>query len=178
MRIRSKPRNLCHMRYVLLMLIMIVVLSQVSSPAWAADTTYRDQRQPSFALLVPDGWTANRTDQGVTLSHGNSYFQLIVLNGASPPGAMLVQIRPQLERQFKDFRELQAGEVPFGGLQGGYVVYSGVPPSGIPSLTRVVSMNNGKLTFLAFEGVSVDEVKVVTPQLDRIERSFTPDPVR
>jgi hypothetical protein len=166
------------MRYVLMMLAMIVVLSQVSSLAWAADTTYRDQRQPSFTLLVPDAWTANRTDEGVVLSHGKSYFRLNVLKRASPPGAMLVQIRPQLERQWKDFRELQAGQVPFGGLQGGYAVYSGVPPSGIPSVLRLVSMTNGKLTFVAFEGVPADEAKVMTPQLDRIERSFTPDPVR
>jgi hypothetical protein len=156
----------------------MIVLSQISSPAWAADTTYRDQRQPSFALLVPDGWTANQTDHGVNISHGHNYFYLAIVNGASSPGSMLVQIRPQLERQFKDFRELEAGQVSFGGTQGSYAVYSGVPPSGIPAVERVVSMTNGKLTFTAFESVSVDEAKVMAPQLDRIERSFAPDPVR
>jgi len=59
-------------------------------PALAGDTTYRDPRQPSFTLLVPDEWTALRNDKGVMLKRGDSYFQLGVLGEAISPGAMLV----------------------------------------------------------------------------------------
>lgn len=172
------------MRHVLKAFSVLIVLSLVwlhppgGSSAFAGDTTYRDPRQPSFALLVPDGWTANKTEQGVTLTRGRSYFQLGVMSGAAQPGTMLVQFRAQFERQWKEFREVDAGRVVFGGQNGGYAVYAGVPPSGIPSFQRVVTMSNGKLTFVAFEGVTSEDAKTLTPQLERIERSFTPDPVR
>ncbi len=162
------------MRYLMALALVILPIST----ARAADTIYRDPRQPSFTLLVPDGWTASQTDQGVTLSHGRSFFQLGVLGGAAPPGTMLVQTRSQFERQWKNFHEVDAGQVSFGGQNGGYAVYAGVPPSGIPSFQRVVTMTNGRLTFMAFEGVTEADSNAIRPQLDRIERSFTPDPVR
>src|SRR4051794_38612380 len=162
------------MRYAPMVLTMLITLSS----AWAADTTYRDQRQPSFTLLVPDSWTASRIDQGVTLSHGKSFFTLAVKSGTAQPGAVLVQLRPQIESQSKEFREIDAGRVTFGGQNGGYAVYAGVPPSGIRSFRRVVTMTNGRLTFIAFESAPTDEYETIKPQLDRIERSFSPDPVR
>jgi hypothetical protein len=162
------------MRYAPMVLMVLITLSS----AWAADTTYRDQRQPSFTLLVPDGWTASRTDQGVSLRHGESTFELGIMSGTAQPGAVLVQIRPQLESQWKEFREVDAGRVTFGGLNGAYAVYAGVPPSGSRSFQRVVTMTNGRMTFIAFASAPADEYEAVKPQLDRIERSFSPDPVR
>lgn len=163
------------MRHVLVISIVIVA---GAVPALAADTTYRDPRQPSFTLLVPDGWTLERTDQGATLRRDDSYFQIWVSGGATSPGTMLVQIRPQIERQTKQFRELEAGRTTFGGQHGTYFVYTGVPPSGINSITRIVAMTNGRLTFVAFESMPADKIQQYKPELDRIERSFAPDPVR
>jgi len=163
------------MGHVLFALIGIVACAV---PALAADTTYRDPRKPSFTLLVPDGWTAERTEQGVTLRRGDSFFQLRVLGEAISPGAMLVRLRPQFERQYKQFRELEAGRTTFGEQDGAYAIYTGVPPSGISSMTRIVTMTNGRLTFVVFEGMHADEAQQRTPELDRIERSFAPDPVR
>jgi hypothetical protein len=147
-------------------------------PALAGDTTYRDPRQPSFTLLVPDEWTALRNDKGVMLKRGDSYFQLGVLGEAISPGAMLVRIRPQFERQYKQFRELEAGRATFGGQDGANAIYTGVPPSGISSITRIVTMTNGRLTFIAFEGMPADEAQQRRPELDRIEHSFAPDAAR
>jgi rhodanese-related sulfurtransferase len=47
------------------MLVILIGIIAGAIPALAADTIYRDPRQPSFTLLVPDGWTAERDDQGV-----------------------------------------------------------------------------------------------------------------
>jgi hypothetical protein len=160
------------------MLVILIGIIAGAIPALAADTIYRDPRQPSFTLLVPDGWTAERDDQGVTLRSDDSYFVLGVSGGATPPGAMLVQVRPQIERQHKQFREMEAGRTTFGGQDGAYAIYTGVPPSGISSITRIVTMTNGRLTFFAYEGMPADKVQQRKPELDRIERSFTPDPVR
>jgi len=71
----------------------------LAGAAGAADTTYRDPRKPSFALLVPDGWTAEPHGQGVTIQRDGAYFVLLVNSGATSPGAMLVQMRSQIEPQ-------------------------------------------------------------------------------
>jgi len=159
-------------------LLAALVMIAFVGPAGAADSTYRDPRQPSFTLLVPDGWTAEPNDQGVMLRRDDSYFMLRVTGGATSPGAMLVQLRPQFERQWKPFREVEAGRVVFGGQDAAYAVYAGVPPSGIESIARIVAMTNGRLTFVAFEGTQADKTPQRTAELNRIERSFAPDATR
>ena len=72
----------------------------------------------------------------------------------------------------------EAGRTVFGGQDGAYAVYGGVPPSGIDSITRVVAMTNGQLVYMAFEGTPVASVAQRRPELERIERSFTPEPMR
>lgn len=144
----------------------------------AADSTYRDPRQPSFTLLVPDGWTAVTNERGVLISRDDSYFLLRVFPGSTSPGAVLVQVRPQFEQQWKQFREIEAGRTRFGGLEGAFVVYGGVPPSGAESIQRIVTTSNGQLTFAAFIGMPVAKTQQRKADLERIERSFAPDPVR
>lgn len=162
----------------MLRFVSLLMLFAAVWPADAADSTYRDRRQPSFTLLVPDGWTAVPNEQGVAIRREESYFQLRVAGGSTSPGAMLVQLRPQFERQWKQFREIEAGRARFGGLDGAFVVYGGVPPSGVAEILRIVTTTNGQLTFTAFAGVPADKAQQRKPDLDRIERSFTPDPVR
>ena len=70
------------------------------------------------------------------------------------PAAMLVQIRPQVEQQWKEFREAATGRLTFGGQPASYAVYTGIPPSGVRSIQRVVAMSNGRLTFVAFASES------------------------
>jgi hypothetical protein len=159
-------------------LSILIAMLVACGPVHAADTTYRDPRQPSFTLLVPQGWKAQPNEQGVVLSRDDSYFMLCAMAGATTPGAMLVQLRPQFEQQWKPFRELEAGRVVFGGKDGAYVVYAGVPPSGIESTTRIVVMTDGRLTYVAFEGTPVASAPQRKPELERIERSFASDPVR
>ena len=57
--------------------ILLMLAIALAFPAGAADSTYRDPRQPSFTLLVPDGWTAEKNSQGVTISRGDSWFMLL-----------------------------------------------------------------------------------------------------
>jgi hypothetical protein len=147
-------------------------------PVQAGDAVYRDPRQPSFTLEVPDGWAAERHNQGVTLQRDDSYFALRVRGGATSSGAMLVQLRPQFERQWQQLRELGAGATVFGGQPGAYMVLAGTPPSGIPSVIRIVTMTNGRLTYIAFaESQQAAEARR-RPELDRIERSFAPESPR
>ncbi len=162
----------------LIPLVLLAMMIVFSTSSIAADSIYRDPRQPSFTLLVPDGWTAQPNDQGVQLKRGASYFMLRVLGGNSSPGSILVQIRPQFEQQWKQFRELEAGPIKFGGQNGAYAVYAGIPPSGISSITKVVTMTNGQLTYIAFEGMQASVIQQHKPDMDRIERSFLPDEIR
>jgi hypothetical protein len=157
---------------------LIVVLWCIAHGAAAADTTYRDRRQPSFTLLVPDGWTATPTNEGVTIASGGDAFHLNVQPGAHRPGEVLVSLRPQFQRQLQGFRELASGGLQFGGQTGGFAVYAGTPPSGISGIDRIVTMTDGRLTFTAFESFKDSEAAQARPALARIEASFTPDPVR
>jgi hypothetical protein len=159
------------------LVLTLLLTAAFFAPAQAADTLYRDARSPSFSLLVPDGWTAERNDQGVLLRRDDAYFMLRVMPGGDSPGAMLVQMRPQFERQYKGFREVAAGRVAFGGLDGAFAVYAGVPPSGIESITRIVAVTNGQMVYMAFEGSPVAGAQR-RPEMERIERSFTPGPMR
>jgi hypothetical protein len=161
------------MRRLLLTLMMIGNWSSVA----VADAVYRDPRHPSFQVLVPDGWTVQRQQAGITLSNGSDSFALWVIGGAKSPGSMLVQIRPQLEQQWKEFREAATGRLTFGGQPASYAVYTGIPPSGVRSIQRVVAMSNGRLTFVAFARAPADRYQAAKPVLDRIELSFQPDSV-
>jgi len=160
------------------MLPLVAVVVCITQSAQAADTTYRDRRQPSFTLLVPDGWTATATNEGVTIARGSDSFHLNVQLGARQPGEVLVSMRPQFQRQLQGFRELAAGKLQFGGQTGAFAVYAGVPPSGIGGIDRIVTMTDGRLTFTAFESSRDSEAAQVRPALARIEASFTPDPVQ
>ena len=157
--------------------ILLMLAIALAFPAGAADSTYRDPRQPSFTLLVPDGWSAEQNSQGVMIRRDDSWFLLRVFPPSKSPGALLVEVRPQVEQQSKQFRELDAGRTRFGGLEASYLVYRGIPASGVESIGRIVAASNGQLTFGAFMGMPVQAAQSKA-QLERIERSFTPDPVR
>jgi hypothetical protein len=158
--------------------MLIIAGSVFAAPVFAGDSSYRDPRQPSFTLLVPDGWTATKSDQGVNIMRGTSYVQLWVKGGSAQPGAMLVQIRPQFEQQWKNFQEVDSGEAVFGGQKGAYAIYAGVPPSGVRGIAKVVTMTNGRLTYTLFTGAHADEYGQVKRDMDRIQASFAPDPAR
>ena len=159
-------------------LFLALMCSLMPSLSLGADTTYHDPRQPSFTLLVPDGWKLSKTDDGIKIDRGTSWVQLFVQKGATEPGAILVQFRPQFERQWKNFREVSAGGVSFGGQKGAYAVYAGIPPSGVSGITKVVTMTNGRLTYTLFMGVHADEYDKLKRDLDRIQASFTPDTIK
>ncbi len=157
--------------------LSILLALTTISPA-AADTVYTDPRQPSFTLLVPDGWTVTRTKESVIVSHGKSFFHLGVLSGALSPGAALTQNRPQMEKQWQQLQETESGQARFGGQPAAFAVYSGIPPSDVPSVERVVAMTNGTMSYIAWEEASQAEAQSTMPELARIERSFTPAPPR
>jgi hypothetical protein len=161
-----------------LILAVGLISGLTTGPGFAADTSYRDPRQPSFTLLVPDGWTLTRNDQGVKLNRGTTWVQLVVQKGTGQPGAILVQTRPQFERQWKNFREIGSGDVSFGGQKGAYAVYAGVPPSGANAITKLVTMTDGRLTYMLFMEAHADEYDRVKRDMERIQASFSPDPVR
>lgn len=159
------------------LVLLLSILFCTAAPAFGHDLTYRDSRHPSFSLLVPDGWQASVTKAGVNLTHGtpSNYAQLAEIEGAEEPGAMLVQLRPQFERQYKDFRGVASGRTMFGGGSGAYVIYAGIPPSGVRQITRVVTMTTGHMTYVLFIGVHADEYERLKADINRIQSSFAPD---
>ena len=143
--------------------------------ALADDAIYRDPRQPSFTLLVPDGWTAETNRGGVTIRRGTSWAQVNVKPGIAEPSAVLVQVRPQFERQWKNFREVESGEVMLSGYKGAYAVYTGIPPSGVNEITKLLTMTTGQMTYVLVIGARPDEYRLVRGDLDRIQASFAAD---
>lgn len=149
--------------------------SLVPLAAFANDALYRDPRQPSFSLLVPDGWTAEKNSTGVTIRRGGSWAQVAVKPGMAEPAAVLVQIRPQIERQSRNFRELETGAMTLSGYKGAYVIYSAIPPSGVSEIAKLVTLTTGQMTYLVSAAARSEEYRSVKGDLDRILASFTPD---
>ena len=118
----------------------------------ARDTTYMDPRRPSFALLVPDGWTIVKTENGVDLKHEDSAEVTLFVQGrAVDPSDFIRNALPQIKQQHKNFHLIDQGACLFGKESASYIIYSGIGPKG-PALTvKMVTMTNGHLTYVMFE---------------------------
>jgi len=149
-------------------LVLVIVLAVAAVPALAKETTYRDPRNPSFSLLVPDGWTASKTDSGVSLRRGKSSVILMAATGNRPPADMVADIAGQFKNQAKNFREMDKGECRFGGQEGAYTVFFGVGPNGTADITRVVSMTNGQLVYTLIAEIGPNEYDAEKAELQRI----------
>jgi hypothetical protein len=158
-------------------IFMAVFLLVAALPVLAKDTTYRDPRNPSFSVLVPDGWTAGKTDSGVNLQHGGSSVILWAVTGARPPADMVADIASQIQKQAKNFREMDKGECRFGGQMGAYRVFSGISPNGTSEVTKVVSMTNGQLVYSMIEQARPDQYDEEKQDLQRIQDSFAPEAI-
>lgn len=151
------------------------VLLLAALAAFASDTTYHDPRNPSFSLLVPDGWTAKRTDSGVSLSHGNTAVLLNAVSGSRPADDMLADVVSQFQKQAKNFHDMDKGACRFGREKGAYAVFSGISPNGTPEVTKVVTMTNGQLVYMMIEQTRPDQYEVEKGDLQRIQDSFAPE---
>ena len=158
-------------------IILTAMLAVAAVPALAKDTTYRDPRNPSFSLLVPDGWTASKTDSGVSLSHGKSSVILMIATGSRPPSDMVADIVGQFRNQAKNFRQMDSGDCRFGGQQGAYTVFFGIGPNGTADITRVVSMTNGQLVYTLISEIGPNEYDEEQVDLQRIQDSFAPEAI-
>jgi hypothetical protein len=157
----------------------LVLLAATEHTAYAADTFYRDPRKPSFTIMVPDGWNAERDRSGVILSRGSSRAQVSVVNPpAQSSEALFHSAKQQVMTQSKNFRELGSGSVRFGGQPGLFLTFSAIPPiGGTTKITRLVVMTDGRLSYLLWLSAIPEEVDTFRRDFDRIQSSFTPDPV-
>jgi hypothetical protein len=158
---------------------LVVLLAASEHIAYAADTLYRDPRKPSFTIMVPDGWNVERDRSGVILRRGASRAQVSVMNPpAQSSEALFYSVKQQLMNQSKNFRELGSGSVRFGGQPGLFLTFSAIPPiGGTTEITRLVVMTDGRLSYLLWLSVIPEEVNTFKRDFDRIQSSFTPDPV-
>ncbi|HYL12610.1 MAG TPA: SHOCT domain-containing protein [Terriglobales bacterium] len=156
--------------------LCLIAVNIACLSASAADTTYKESRRPSFTILVPDGWTIEKTDQGVLLSHGQTASVSI---GVKPqpvdPSYYLKQAIPQLQRQTKDFRVVDQGACIFGHQQAAYFSYSGIGPNGRAYITKLVVMTNGTMTYLLGAQAVPASYKDEKADLQRIQDSFNPE---
>ena len=156
---------------------MAGLLLLATLPGFAKDTTYKDPRNPSFSILVPDGWAAKRTDSGVSLSHVNSSVILNITAGSRPADDMLADVVSQFQKQARSFRDIDKGQCRFGGEKGVYAVFSGIGPNGTSQITKVVTMTNGQLVYLLIEEARPDEYEDEKGDLQRIQDSFAPEAI-
>jgi hypothetical protein len=156
--------------------LLVIAVSIVVVPAFAADTIYKESRRPSFTILVPDGWTLEKTDQGVSLNHGKtSEIALGALAKAFEPSSYLDQAIPQIQAQAKNFRLIERGACIFGQQQGSYAMYSGIGPNGVASISKMVVMTNGQFSYVLATETRPDKYNDEEADLQRIQDSFTPE---
>ncbi|HZP04113.1 MAG TPA: SHOCT domain-containing protein [Terracidiphilus sp.] len=151
------------------------VLVLTAIPGFASETTYHDPRNPSFSLVVPDGWTAKRTDSGVSLNHGNSSAILMAITGNRSATDMLEDIVGQMQKQAREFRPMDKGACRFGGQQGAYSQFSSVGPNGTAEVVKVIAMTNGQLVYLMIQETQPGEYEDNKNDLQRIQDSFAPE---
>jgi hypothetical protein len=140
------------------------------------EAIFRDPRQPPYTVVVPVGWKALKNDTGVKLEKqpaGAGVAQLWVQPESDAPSAVITSVGSQFEKQWKDFRKLDQGEVRFGGLKGAYVAFTGVGGSGKPIIMKVVTTTDGKTTFTLFMMADLDQYKAIQADWDHIQRSFS-----
>ena len=101
--------------------------------------------------------------QGVKLSGGAGWGQLLVENGAHEPAQTLASFTKMFVNQYKDFRVDSTAKCRFGGGDGVYTVLSGVAPNGKPSITRIVTMTNGVLTYVLFMELRLRRTPLLKP---------------
>ena len=144
--------------------------------SFARDTTYTDPRRPSFTLLVPDGWTIVKTENGVDLKHGDTgEVTLFVQGRAIDPSDFVRNVLPQIQQQHKNFHLIDQGACLFGKESASYIVYSGIGPKG-PALTvKMVTMTNSQLTYVMFEQAPPDKYDDEKSAMQRIQDSFSPE---
>lgn len=157
--------------------LLAAVLATAACPSFAKDTTYRDPRNPSFSLLVPDGWTASRTNSGVSVSHGYTTVILLASTGNRPPADMVADIESQMQKQAKNFHEISKGACQFGRQKGAYTQFLSTGPNGTTEIARVVSMTNGQIVYTMIEEVKPEQYNDEKQDLQRIEDSFSPEAI-
>ncbi len=144
--------------------------------SFARDTTYTDPRRPSFSLLVPDGWTIVKTDNGVDLKHGETGQVTLFVQGRSiDPNDFVRNALPQIQQQHKNFRLIDEGACLFGKESASYVIYSGIGPKGPAQTVKMVAMTNGHLTYVMFEQAPPDKYDDEKAAMQRIQDSFSPE---
>ena len=157
-------------------ILLVIAIGIAVFPAIAADTIYLESRRPSFKILVPDGWTAEKTDQGVNITHGTgAWVGLGVKPQVIEPSEYLDKAIPQIQPQEKNFRLIERGACLFGHQQGSYVIYSGIGPNGSASITKMVVMTNGRMTYIFASQTPPDKYNGEKADLQRIQDSFTPE---
>ena len=156
--------------------LLLVAGIAVVKPADATEQTLRDGGQPSYQLAIPDGWDvvpnqAPNGIKGVTMKRGEASAALWIKSGMTQASEVLTQVKPQLQRQWKNFTEVDSGSAIFSGRSASFVVYSGIPSSGTQATVRIVTMTDTQYTYLLFLEAPVNEV-ALRADLDRIQSSF------
>ena len=156
--------------------LLVIAICIAVFPALAADTTYKESRRPSFTILVPDGWTVEKTDQGIDLKHGKTATATLgVMGMVMDPSNYLDKALPQVQQQEKDFRLMERGACLFGHQQGAFAVYYGIGPNGLAGITKIVVMTNGRMSYILASQVPAGSYNDEKADLQRIQDSFTPE---
>ena len=158
------------------LLPLALVIDLMICPALAKETIYRDPRQPSFTLLVPDGWSAAKTDQGVEIRHDRTAVVMLVVQTESVDPSNLIAEAPQLEKR-EGFHLIEKGGCVFGSQNGAYIIYSLKRTDGPTLITKEVMMTTGHLTYTMFEQSHADKYDDEKSDMERIQKSFSPETV-
>jgi hypothetical protein len=105
------------------------------------------------------------------MKRGEASAALWIKSGITQASEVLNQVKPQLQRQWKNFSEVDSGSTVLSGQSASFTVYSSVPPSGIKTAVKIVTMTDTQYTYLLFLVAPVNEA-ALKADLDRIQSSF------
>jgi hypothetical protein len=137
-------------------------------PATRPSPGYRDPRG-RFQAPVPPNWRADGSEDGVRISRGNSYVNVIVAGTAAPPAALIQRLAQQIGGQWKGFRMVQNGQWTLAGQPSEWAVFTGTNPRGAPALMRIVAGSG----FVLLMSVPQNEWEQVKGDLEQIETGFS-----
>jgi hypothetical protein len=106
------------------------------------------------------------------ISQGNTYVNLIVVDGLSSVAGFMQTMAQQYHDQWKNFQSLQTGKWTLAGSPGEYGMYSGVNPQGVSALLRIVVASESGKGFLMLTSVPQSDWEAQKADLQRIEQGF------
>lgn len=131
-----------------LIIFLTVLLLCTGASSLLAANSYQHPRG-YFTVPVPEGWQTKSDGPSISLSRGNFFVTILVVENNTDASAIARQIEGQYAQQWRNFSAGPGGEFPLGNLTGGsFKLYRGINPSGIQAKLEMVAAADASRTYV------------------------------